>query len=269
MKITTAKLTKAKLAAMPAKERTLLLLMGHVVNEINVFQKLMLMVRKGDAGTKVVDLVEAGQALIFLRTLIGKLHEASVLLDNRVHNDEKLKERYGLTGRDDLGKAFERLTEFLGKWGKLLAAVRNNVSFHSWDKGGLIEKSFAALSDDEPWDFYLSESHANSFYYASEMVVTRSAIGLTAAAKAAPTSKEAEAKGLAELFDAMLKGARLVSIFFVAMMVEIIDKCVEEGLETEEVEIGAVPKMSETDLPFFFEEEDLRGLGSTGGHIRE
>ena len=87
MKITTAKLTKAKLAAMSAKERTLLLLMGHVFNEINVFQKLMLMVRKGEAGTKIVDRVEAGQALIFLRILIGKLHEARVLLNKRVNSD--------------------------------------------------------------------------------------------------------------------------------------------------------------------------------------
>jgi hypothetical protein len=60
MKITTVKLTKAKLARMPSQDRTLLLSLGNVSNEINVLQKLMMMVPKEDP-TREVRVVEQGQ----------------------------------------------------------------------------------------------------------------------------------------------------------------------------------------------------------------
>ena len=69
-------LTKRKLAAMPEAERSLLLLLGHASNEINVMSKLILMIRKDGPTTDLIDHVESGQALIFVRVLIGKLHEA-------------------------------------------------------------------------------------------------------------------------------------------------------------------------------------------------
>ena len=214
MKITSVKLTKKILECLSANDRTLLLLLGNVSNEINVLQKLIMMVRKGNPRSRIVDIVEAGQALIFMRMLVGKLHEARVLVDKRVNGDERF------------------------------------------------EGSFAALSEDEPWDFYLSDIVANSFYYASEMVVTRSMIGLTAAGKAASTNKEAEAAGLAEVFDAALDAASLLSSLFQILMVEIIDKSIDEQLDTEDVDIGRSARMSEFHLPYFFDEEDLLRLRS-------
>jgi hypothetical protein len=56
-------LTKAKLAAMPHAERSLLLLLGHASNEINVLSKLILMARKDEPEIKLIDHVEAGQGL--------------------------------------------------------------------------------------------------------------------------------------------------------------------------------------------------------------
>src|SRR5260221_9485069 len=69
-------LTKSKLTAMPQAERSLLLLLGHANNEINVLSKLILMARKDKPEIKLIDHVEAGQVFIILRVLIGKLHEA-------------------------------------------------------------------------------------------------------------------------------------------------------------------------------------------------
>ena len=258
MKITSVKLTKKILECLSANDRTLLLLLGNVSNEINVLQKLIMMVRKGNPRSRIVDIVEAGQALIFMRMLVGKLHEARVLVDKRVNGDERFGRTADWAGKDQL----KRVNKHFNEWGSLLGEVRDKLSFHSWDKDGLIEGSFAALSEDEPWDFYLSDIVANSFYYASEMVVTRSMIGLTAAGKAASTNKEAEAAGLAEVFDAALDAASLLSSLFQILMVEIIDKSIDEQLDTEDVDIGRSARMSEFHLPYFFDEEDLLRLRS-------
>lgn len=69
-------LTKKSLAAMPDAERGLLMLLGHAINEINVFQKLVLISGQGTWAPAFVDHVQAGQTLILMRTLIDKLHEA-------------------------------------------------------------------------------------------------------------------------------------------------------------------------------------------------
>jgi hypothetical protein len=76
-------LTKTKLAAMPEAERSLLLLLGHASNEINVLSKLILMTRKDQPAIQLIDHVEAGQIFILLRVLIGKLHEAWRLFQKR------------------------------------------------------------------------------------------------------------------------------------------------------------------------------------------
>jgi hypothetical protein len=84
MEIFQAKLSRAALAAMSEDERVLLLLLAHASNEINVISKLILMMRKDDPQTPIVDHVETGQIFILMRLLIGKLHEAWEMFKNRV-----------------------------------------------------------------------------------------------------------------------------------------------------------------------------------------
>src|SRR5262249_8867733 len=88
-------LSKSKLAAAPQAERSLLLLLGHASNEINVLSKLILMVtRKDTSPSQIVDHVEAGQVCVLLRILIGKLHEAWELFKNGVQADQPLAAKY-------------------------------------------------------------------------------------------------------------------------------------------------------------------------------
>ena len=55
MELHTVILTKSKLAALPQAERSLLVLLGHASNEINVLSKLILMVRKDPEFTAAVE----------------------------------------------------------------------------------------------------------------------------------------------------------------------------------------------------------------------
>ena len=64
---------KTQLADIPKTERSLLLLMGHATNEMNVLSKFILMMRKDDPPTQIEDFAEGGQIFIIMRILIGKL----------------------------------------------------------------------------------------------------------------------------------------------------------------------------------------------------
>jgi hypothetical protein len=116
----------------------------------------MLMMRRHDPASRVVDLVEAGQFMIIMRNLIGKLHEAYRLFNEKVQGDEAVRERYGIRGEWSGRKLLKDLNKHF-KHGSLLSRIRQKIAFHYVDEHGLIESSFATLPDDEPWEIYLSE----------------------------------------------------------------------------------------------------------------
>ena len=113
MQIFKLELTKRRLAAMPAEERRALLLLGHAANEINVFQKLMMMVRMEEAHS-IVTRCENGQILILMRVLIGKLHEAWELFKQRMQADAQPRTKYVDKLSPDGRALLDRLNKHFG-----------------------------------------------------------------------------------------------------------------------------------------------------------
>jgi hypothetical protein len=128
MQIHKVNLTKEKLGAMPTGERTLLLLLGHANNEINVLSKLILMMRKDEPANKIVDQVETGQIFILMRLLIGKLHEAWLLFQKRFQADQQLRAKYTSLLSPEATAALKELNKHFGQ-GSSLTSIRNKISF--------------------------------------------------------------------------------------------------------------------------------------------
>ena len=122
------------------------------------------------------DDVLQGQTLILMRVLIGKLHEAWELFKGRFQSDRALSHKYLKLLGPEATAAIKYLNRSFGK-GSVLTEIRSKLSFHYMDKDDLIEPSFQDLTTNQAWDFYLS-SVGNSFYYASELVVSRSVSAL-------------------------------------------------------------------------------------------
>ena len=95
MKLRTVILSKSDLAALPRAERSLVLLLGHASNEINVLSKLILMMTRKDAPpSQIANNVEAGQICVLVRVLVGQLHEAWELFRKRVQRNRPLHDKY-------------------------------------------------------------------------------------------------------------------------------------------------------------------------------
>jgi hypothetical protein len=147
MEVHHVELDRGKLAAMPETERVLLLLLAHASNEINVLSKLILMMRKDNPTSPIVDHVEAGQTFILMRLLIGKLHEAWELFKNRVQSDQTIRAKYVTQLRPEAANALEALNRNFGQ-GSALTAIRNKISFHYTDKDNLTEANFQQSVSD-------------------------------------------------------------------------------------------------------------------------
>lgn len=177
VKVVRVKLTKDGLAAMPQADRSLLLLLGHVTNELNVLHKIMLAMLRDTCQPHEIKIIHHGQALIVMRLLIGKLHAAWELFTRRVLSSKRISAEYLPGLPEDALEALAYLKRHFGA-GSPLTTIRNKLSFHSSDDDNLLEESFQALPASEQWDFYLGDEIANTFYYASELVMTKTAAEL-------------------------------------------------------------------------------------------
>lgn len=262
MELHRIKLTKKKLAAMPEDERTLLLLLGHANNEINVLSKLILMVRKDDPPNEIVNHVEAGQIFVIMRLLIGKLHEAWELFKKRFQGNRKLAAKYAPQFGPEAAGALEELNRRFGS-SSPLTAIRNKIAFHYTDKDNLTEANFQRLPDTEPLEFYMTRTVGNSFYLAAELIISLSAINLARKETGEPrtvVTMSPEAQAFNDLCNEVIFVSRHITELFGSLMGLIVETIPDLEIMVEELPDG--PKLSAFSLPYFFDEDDaLSGPG--------
>jgi hypothetical protein len=246
-------LNRTLLAAMPESERVLLLLLAHASNEINVLTKLILMMRNDPPPYFILDHVEAGQTFIFMRLLIGKLHEAWELFKNRVQSNRSIATTFIPHLKPEAAAALEALKRHF-RAGSVLSAIRNRISFHYSDKENLTEASFRQLPQSEPLQFYLTKTTGNSFYHAAELVTQLAAINLMKTPPADPNdSASAEARAFVALCDEIIEVSRHITELFGELIATFSENVVGE-MVTEQLPDG--PKLSTFSLPYFFDEND-------------
>jgi hypothetical protein len=249
------KIDRAKLAAMPETKRVLLLLLAHASNELNVLTKLILMMRKGDPPSPIIDHVEAGQTFIFMRLLIGKLHEAWELFRARVRKDHAISTTFLPKLPSDAANALTALKKHFGQ-GSALTAIRN-MSFHYTDKKNLTEANFQQLAAAEPLQFYLTATVGNCFYHAGELVAQLSAINLMKMPPAGPQdASSAEERAFNALCTEIIQVSRDMTELFSELIV-LLGEDVVGSVSTETIPDG--PKLSTFTLPYFVDFDSKTG----------
>jgi hypothetical protein len=253
MEITKVALTKKRLEAMPEPERTAVLLMGHASNEINVLRKFLLIASRHEISeSTIVDHIQAGQTVILMRMLLGKCFEAWLMFGKRV---QPLRDKYLPKVPPAAQKALEDLGRHFAD-GRM-AAIRNQLAFHYRDDNDLVETHWRKIPEDDPWDFYLHNLNVNSFYYASELVITGVLMQLAIpdAARGTPGHLSEEQIGFAEAckLNNEISGKMLVVLgeFIAAIVFETLP-----DITGEDEDIGAPGKLSQLSLPFFWDEAD-------------
>jgi hypothetical protein len=198
--------------------------------------------------------VETGQTLTLLLLHIGKLFEAWDLLKRRVEDCPKNK--HLITDLPTVGKAaYERLKTALEK-GNALVKISNNLSFHYYDQGNLVEKSFRSLPATEPWDLILHETRCNSFYWPSAMIVSHAMMQLAAAGDSAHELEDYSSRARNALDD-LVKLTTEISGHMSMLLDEVIAlvlKPIAPEFELAEAETGGAPKLTDCFIPFFVDE---------------
>ena len=174
MRIIKIQLSKKLLRQMPAKERNIFLLLGHIANGNIILQKFLLMSRN-PSEVEEEGWAEVTQALLISKVLVAKLFEGWDKVQKLILKDKSSCNSL-LKDMDEIGqKALAELKQHFGKSNRF-STVRNKLAFH-YDIAE-VEKSFGTLAETSEIAILLGKESGNSLYYASEIVMMEALIGI-------------------------------------------------------------------------------------------
>ena len=231
------------IAAMPDSERALFFLLGHAINEINVFNKLFYLSNQYDQSKKWEQHAHVTLGMALARALVGKLLEAWNLLGT-AYFASKLSLTYGSKLDANAQSALKELGRYFGRE-NLINKVRNSFAFHYEVKDVRAVLS-SELNADELVS-YMGETNANTVHYFSEYAINYAMLGSISADPADAMSRlMAESQKVVGWFNDAAQAIMftLAETYLLA----------EDGtISTNEVEIGQVPVAEDLEIPFFIE----------------
>lgn len=167
-------LAKNKLKAMPAEERSLLILLGYAANQIVFFSKMITFSTNHTPENEAEQRISGAQSQMLGRYMIGILAETWELIRRDLFGTKtgstliSILNPAGLAALDVLKKVTSS---------GILSKVRNTHVYH-FPKQQEIDAAFnIAINDhewDSEWNWYLSAYTLNSFYFTSDIVVLHS-----------------------------------------------------------------------------------------------
>jgi hypothetical protein len=150
------------LQKMPEQERVLTMLLGHIANEINILQKLIMMAHNlNDEPCDTEIQGRTANTMCLLRVLLGKLNEAH----------HTIKARYVRAGlhaklQDDFDEqirtCFKEFMNYFERPSNNINVLRKKVAFHyDWE---FARRNLRSLPSDVSLSIYTDETVGNTFF---------------------------------------------------------------------------------------------------------
>jgi len=204
---------KQALADLPEDARCILLLGGHIVNELTTLNRLLLFSMKV-WNDPIENTYASVQYWTITRLIIGKVAEGLDVFQRRI-----LGKPFGRTNlplvemRPEGAQAVVKLKMMLGDTG-LLRRLRNHHTFHN-PSDDLLTAAFAKLSETENWSMMAATSRHTVLFPMSNVVVTQALIDATG---------KADIREAIELIrDELLNAADALILFFESLTIAISD----------------------------------------------
>lgn len=238
MKLLKVEVSKSKLSQIPENERIFFVLLGSLLNDLNMFQKLAYFSANIKTGKGILRGAQNFQALSIAQFQAGKLYDGWDLLHKKFFGTKVSKQyerELSGSGKSNLSK----LKRYFNRKDNLLCIIRNEFVAHY--TSNKIETLLREIPDSEIFYMLISKEHGNCFYSMS--------YELTNLAILKATGQSNIDDGMKKLLGDVLKVTRLFANFLGDCLRIIVEKHL--GLGHSEVEIPDPPDMNEIVLPYF------------------
>ena len=233
---------------MPSDDRHLLLLASHAVNQTSVVQKILLFSLHHQPDSSTEKLLSAAQSQTILRLFFGVLPE----FGNGETSDQPKADRHRIhrrnrRRRDEGIAAYKKLKRHFGT-SSLLHRLRNTIAYHHTSSDEL-EAAFQDVPEEEEWACYASDRNQNSFYFASDMVISAGVLRVT--------GETNPAKAFDKIMREVLDVSETMVDFLLCLMSAIVARHCGAELMSPQVGTGIridnAPELHDVSIPFFTE----------------
>lgn len=242
MKLTVWDVGKSNIEKIPEPERSLIIGLGHIANEVNILQKFLYWTIPEESDSEISRHAHAVQSLFVAKLLAAKISETWQFLSKSYFGSRLSKEYEDLL--DDNGmNALNDLRIYFGRT-NTLTSVRNEFVFHySLEQ---IQKGLSCAKDDEVWRLVMSSAAGNSLYYLSDLVLNYAMFD--------QINKADHSRAMDILIADTIKLAKAILIFCESCWVVALDRHLKDsGSEYHNVEVNDCPRLQEVRIPFFVE----------------
>jgi hypothetical protein len=236
------------LAKLPEPERVFAALLGHISNEINILQKLIMMAHDLDDDPEPAEIQgRTAQTMCLLRVLVGKLNEAHVTikrryLDTGIH--AKMNDQF-----DDVTlKALDKFHDYFTQPSNNMNVLHKKISFHNdWE---FARQNVGSIPDDADLFIYTDETVGNTFFQFADL-----GIALMMSNSADPADftgglgEVTELAGLGKITDEAIELARCVLRFSGACLGIMISRHI--NFTQDQIEVHSACKLGNVRIPFF------------------
>jgi hypothetical protein len=240
--ITRFRLTREALKDVPREEAELFLALGHLHNELTLFQRLVVWSLGAEKDTPEPHLqAQLTQTMIFLRYLGARMFEGWQTI-GKDYFGRKVSKTYDADLSGVARQAYESIKAYDYNSGENpLKSLRNAFAFHS--SGEDIGRGLEHLAD-ETLDFYLGEAYVTSLFYASEVVLNVAILGTA--------EFDERKKKLAALVEEIVGQAHQWLIFIQGLMDIFLKRypSVQE-MVVENFNLLGLPNFEEVRIPWF------------------
>ena len=233
---------KEILVEMPENERNFFISVGHLLNELNVLNKIFYRCSRYPTSDRIVGKAQTTQALCMAKILAGKLAVGWEMLRTFYFNTQ-LSREYSLLLSPEASEAQRELGRYFGRSTNVVSAIRNRYAFH-YDLKQFSE-ALAAPSEEDGWEKFIGKKTGNSLYFFSELVIGHSLLRHinSVSQKAAMETLIDDINLICELFITFLTGCLIVITERYLLN--------DDGLSIEPVNIEDPPGLDDVRIPFF------------------
>jgi hypothetical protein len=242
-------ISKDQLRSIPSDERNLLLLASHAVNQLTILRKLLVFSLNYESDSPIENTLSAGQSQTILRFLFGALAEAWEMIRRPVNQKLIGKDYIGLIEADGIA-AYDELKKHFGE-SNLLHKLRNTIAYHH-PSAQELEAAFEDVPEDEDWAWYPSDTINNSFYLASDMVISA---GILRA-----TGETDTAKAFEKVMGMVVPVSNVMTDFLLFLMRAIVTRRLGANVLSPRIGTGTkianAPNLYKFAIPFFTVRDD-------------
>jgi hypothetical protein len=245
------------LEVMPRVHRSMLLMGGHFLNELNCLNKAFCAAtnNRPEANTRPIEELAGGlQGMVFARLLAGKLYESWAFVRTQYLADADLVKQISPTLLTDATRALDALAAYYCRKGNGIVLIRNNYSFHDSEKR--MNDCWRRSAERHSMEIVLGETISNNLFVGGTVACNMSVFDLY--------DRDDMGRGMRLFFDELFDILRSTVTWFEGVTIALVQLHSGQDMAALPYTNESIepPPASEIVLPFFMSKAAMRDEGS-------